>query len=402
MVELLREVAGQLEVLLLIFTHRHQVGVIKQDIRGHQDRVEKQAGVDRLLLAGLVLELGHPLQLSQGAKATEDPGQFGMPDDMGLHEEPAPGRVEPAGHVLGEARISVIPELGRDGGDRDGVLVNDAEVAIVVVLHPAPVKDRPEVITQMQAACRLGAGQDHELGGLFFGRIAHSGPPSVAGGRPGIKRIGRRVTLEIGTAPAYIGQHLSFPAMFFAQAAPTASTTLKTTVAQEANVIFTALGWVASAIIVGWATKKLLGWIATKFDQSPIVKATVTAVGKSLQILIPAYTVFWFNHLNPGLIPDTYDKGASIAIDLLLSLAHTTTVFHLVAVPIAWGQKLADETENKLDDVLVPMISTVIKLTVVLVGGVKAISIVDADTSKSILGLLAAGVSVSRLPRRTP
>jgi MscS family membrane protein len=33
----------------------------------------------------------------------------------------------------------------------------------------------------------------------------------------------------------------------------------------------------------------------------------------------------------------------------------------------------------------------VIKLTVVLVGGVKAISIVDADTSKSILGLLAAG-----------
>ena len=179
--------------------------------------------------------------------------------------------------------------------------------------------------------------------------------------------------------------------MFFAQAAPTASTTLKTTVAQEANVIFTALGWVASAIIVGWATKKLLGWIATKFDQSPIVKATVTAVGKSLQVLIPAYTVFWFNHLNPGLIPDTYDKGASIAIDLLLSLAHTTTVFHLVAVPIAWGQKMADETENKLDDVLVPMISTVIKLTVVLVGGVKAISIVDADTSKSILGLLAAG-----------
>jgi hypothetical protein len=111
--------------------------------------------------------------------------------------------------------------------------------------------------------------------------------------------------------------------MFFAQAAPTASTTLKTTVAQEANLIFTALGWVASAIIVGWATKKLLGWIATKFDQSPIVKATVTAVGKSLQVLIPAYTVFWFNHLNPGLIPDTYDKGASIAIDLLLlSLIH--------------------------------------------------------------------------------
>ena len=179
--------------------------------------------------------------------------------------------------------------------------------------------------------------------------------------------------------------------MLLAQATPTASPALKATAAQEANLILGALGWIAAAVLVGWIAKRLLGWVATKFDASPIAQAAVTAIGKSLQVLIPAYTVFWFNQLNPGLIPDAYDKGAGIAIELLLSLAHTTTVFHLVSIAIAWGQKLADQTENKLDDVLVPMISTVIKLAVVLVGGVKAISIVDADTSKSILGLLAAG-----------
>ncbi|MEY4272363.1 MAG: hypothetical protein RL250_1229 [Verrucomicrobiota bacterium] len=179
--------------------------------------------------------------------------------------------------------------------------------------------------------------------------------------------------------------------MLLAQTATTSTTPLKASVGQEANLVLGALGWVVGAILVGWATKRLLGWLAAKFDQSPIIEAAIAAVGKSLQVLIPAYTVFWFNHLNPGLIPDAYDKGVGIAIDLLLSLAHTATVFHLVSIPIAWGQKLADETENKLDDVLVPMISTVIKLAVVLVGGVKAISIVDADTSKSILGLLAAG-----------
>ena len=179
--------------------------------------------------------------------------------------------------------------------------------------------------------------------------------------------------------------------MLLAQTATPSTTSLKATVAQEANLVLGALGWIVGAILVGWATKRLLGWLAAKFDQSPIIEAAVAAVGKSLQVLIPAYTVFWFNHLNPGLIPDAYDKGVGIAIDLILSLAHTATVFHLVSIPIAWGQKLADETENKLDDVLVPMISTVIKLAVVLVGGVKAISIVDADTSKSILGLLAAG-----------
>ena len=179
--------------------------------------------------------------------------------------------------------------------------------------------------------------------------------------------------------------------MLLAQTATTSTTPLKASVGQEANLVLGALGWVVGAILVGWATKRLLGWLAAKFDQSPIIEAAIAAVGKSLQVLIPAYTVFWFNHLNPGLIPDAYDKGVGIAIDLILSLAHTATVFHLVSIPIAWGQKLADETENKLDDVLVPMISTVIKLAVVLVGGVKAISIVDADTSKSILGLLAAG-----------
>jgi len=179
--------------------------------------------------------------------------------------------------------------------------------------------------------------------------------------------------------------------MLLAQTATPSTTSLKASVAQEANLVLGALGWVVGAIVVGWAAKRVLGWLAAKFEQSPIVEAAIAAVGKSLQVLIPAYTVFWFNHLNPGLIPDAYDKSANIAIDLLLSVAHTATVYHLVAVPIAWAQKIADETENKLDDVLVPMVGTVIKVTVILVGAVKAVSIVDADTSKSILALLATG-----------
>ena len=66
-----------------------------------------------------------------------------MADDVRLDEEAAPGRVEAAGHVLGEAGVGVIPELGRDVGDRDGVLVDDAEIAFMVVLHAAPIEHRP-------------------------------------------------------------------------------------------------------------------------------------------------------------------------------------------------------------------------------------------------------------------
>ena len=67
-------------------------------------------------------------------------------------------------------------------------------------------------------------------------------------------------------------------------------------------------------------------------------------------------------------------------------------MFYLVAIPIAWAQKVADQTENKLDDILVPMFATVVRIAVVLVGAFKAISIVDPKASDAILGLLAGAV----------
>ena len=59
-VEALCNVTGQLAVLLLIVAHRHQVGLVQQDISCHQGRIGKQSAVDVLrILGGLVLELGH-------------------------------------------------------------------------------------------------------------------------------------------------------------------------------------------------------------------------------------------------------------------------------------------------------------------------------------------------------
>jgi len=177
--------------------------------------------------------------------------------------------------------------------------------------------------------------------------------------------------------------------MFLAQTA--SGRTLTETVVKDANLITGALGWIALAVIVGWASKRLLGWLSEKFTNSPIAEATIAAIGKALQVLIPVYAVWLIQENNPALIPSDYDATAKLVITLMLSVAHTTSVYHLVAVPMAWAQKIADETENKLDDVLVPMIRTVIKIAVVLIGAVKAVSIVDPETSKSFLALLATG-----------
>ena len=158
-------------------------------------------------------------------------------------------------------------------------------------------------------------------------------------------------------------------------------------------VLLDGFGLILAAVLVGWVANLCLRWLSTKFADSPIAEAAVAAAGKALPAILPAYTLLFLirNHAaylaHVGWLDFTVIAGA-----FLCSLAHTTAVFHLLAVPIAWAQKVADRTENKLDDILVPMFATVIRIAVVLVGAFKAISIVDPKSSDAILGLLAGAV----------
>jgi len=159
------------------------------------------------------------------------------------------------------------------------------------------------------------------------------------------------------------------------------------------SIIIHAIGFIAVAYLVGWVASKLMRWISTKFGSSPIAEAAVAAIGKSLPFILPAYTLlFLIKDTKPYLAHIGWLNFSVTSGTFLCSLAHTAAVFYLVAIPIAWAQKIADQTENTLDDILVPMFSTVIRISVVLVGTFKAISIVDPKSSDAILGLLAGAV----------
>ena len=159
------------------------------------------------------------------------------------------------------------------------------------------------------------------------------------------------------------------------------------------SVIFHSLGYIVLAYIIGWLAKKALGWAAGMFTDSPVAEAGVGAAGKSLPVLLPAYALLLIVRDNaPILAYSGWLHFAALSGTFLVSLAHTTAIFYFVEMPIAWAGKIADQTDNKLDDVLVPMISTVIKISVILVGGFKAISIIDPKSSEAILGLLAGAV----------
>jgi small-conductance mechanosensitive channel len=159
------------------------------------------------------------------------------------------------------------------------------------------------------------------------------------------------------------------------------------------SIIIHAIGFIAVAYLVGWAANKLMRWVSTKFGSSPIAEATVAAIGKSLPFILPAYTLlFLIKDTKPYLAHIGWLGFAATGGAFLCSLAHTAALFFLVAIPIAWAQKIADQSDNKLDDILVPMFSTVVRIAVILVGAFKAISIVDPKSSDAILGLLAGAV----------
>jgi len=159
------------------------------------------------------------------------------------------------------------------------------------------------------------------------------------------------------------------------------------------KIIIHAIGFIAVAYLIGWVADKLMRWVSTKFGSSPIAEATVAALGKSLPYILPAYTLlFLIKDFNENLAYIGWLNFAVTSGTFLCSLAHTASIFYLVAIPIAWAQKIADQSDNKLDDILVPMFSTVIRITVILVGTFKAISIIDPKSSEAILGLLAGAV----------
>ena len=69
-VEADRDVARELDVLALVVADGHLVGVVEEDVGGHQHRVVEQPDAHRLLALGLLLELRHAPQLAERGRCS--------------------------------------------------------------------------------------------------------------------------------------------------------------------------------------------------------------------------------------------------------------------------------------------------------------------------------------------
>src|ERR1017187_4297698 len=168
-VEALGDVAGELEVLGLVFADRDNAGLVEQDVGGHEDRILKQAIADGFLFGGLNLVLGHALQPADRGDTGEHPGELGVGWDGGLYHDGAGLRVDTSGQIDGGDLPNLGAKLGGFLENGEGVQVDDAEDALVLVLDADPIFERAEVIPDVEIAGRLHAGEDSCFHGKWNG-----------------------------------------------------------------------------------------------------------------------------------------------------------------------------------------------------------------------------------------
>ena len=110
-VELGGDVAGDLDVLLLVLPHRHQVGQVDEDVGRLEHGIGEQAVIGHETLRHLVLVAGGPLKQPHGRDAGEHPGELGhlghvlLGEEHGLRGVEAEGQVV-RGHAQGQMRAA--------------------------------------------------------------------------------------------------------------------------------------------------------------------------------------------------------------------------------------------------------------------------------------------------------
>ena len=170
-IEALRDVARQFQMLRLIVAHRHDRGLVQQNIGGHQHRILQQAVADGFLRLRLGLVLRHALQPADRRHAGQHPGQFGVLGNRRLHHQRGMLGVDADRQQHPGQLLDLGAQLLRILINRDRVQVDDAVDAIVVVLDLGPVLQRAKIISDVRAAGGLNAGKDSCFHSWFGGNF---------------------------------------------------------------------------------------------------------------------------------------------------------------------------------------------------------------------------------------
>lgn len=115
------------------------------------------------------------------------------------------------------------------------------------------------------------------------------------------------------------------------------------------------------------------------------------------QITLPiglfTFSLTWLGGLYVLALPKVFFEALAKAAEVTFLLGVITTIYGLVDLFCAYLQKKADETENKLDDVIVPLVRKTLKFFVVAVGIITIGDALTLDMKGLIAGLGIGGLA---------
>jgi len=149
-------------------------------------------------------------------------------------------------------------------------------------------------------------------------------------------------------------------------------------------------------IIIGSIADKSLAWLLARNvarwqRQYTNYESLDNTVLRPLGLM--AMAIIWWFGLGILALPDTALIILSVAVKLLVSLSAIWSAFRLVDVFNALLMQKAHKTDNKFDDLLVPMITKSLKVFIVVIGIIFSADNLNVDVTSLLAGLGLGGLA---------
>jgi len=147
------------------------------------------------------------------------------------------------------------------------------------------------------------------------------------------------------------------------------------------------LGVIADKILAWFLARNVARWQRQHTDYQGLDNTVLRPLG------LMAMALIWWAGLEFLALPNTALIILSVAVKLLVSLSAIWSAFRFVDVIYALLMEKARKTDNKFDDLLVPMISKSLKVFVIVIGIIFSADNLNVDVTSLLAGLGLGGLA---------
>ena len=141
----------------LILTYRYDVGVIRQNVSGLQNRIGKQPDIARQAARYFILVRNTSLQQSHGSVRHQQPTQFADLWHVTLHKQYCVLWIEPQGQQVDGGIQRQFHQLLLVSNRRQGMQIRDEIVSFIFRLQVDVLPDRTKIVAPVKTTGRLNS-----------------------------------------------------------------------------------------------------------------------------------------------------------------------------------------------------------------------------------------------------